>query len=167
MATIIIDHNGGLINEFYSNLPEQVTIKDFVPDDEYDDHAPSFAACSYAAEFGGLTAHFSAAPDKCPQLWKPLHRRPEALQLIADGYQALEEPARNEQALDAAFAAGYLEAVADLNTYISGLVQHDGIGPWQIHRILQQLQDQQLKKFFDFCQEINSPRASCESACAE
>lgn len=157
MATIIIDHDGGLLNEVYSNLPEQVTVHDYVSDDQYDHHAPTYAACTYAAEFGGLTAHLGAAAGGRGRVWHPLHRRPEALSLIAEQYRAKAEPAATEQVLDAAYAAGYLEAAGDLNDYVKSLEPRDGIGPWQIHRVLQQFQDRQLEKFIEFCKELNDP----------
>ena len=167
MATIIIDHDGGLLNEVYTNLPEPLQIKDFVSDDQYDsEHAGQYAACSYAAKHAALAAHFSGQTDPGPRLWTRLERRPDALNLIAEIFRSPEDGTAVEQALDSVFAAGYMEAVGDLNAFIRDEVYIDGEHR-EARRILRGLSDRMLEKFFEFCSQLNQPEQGANEAVGE
>lgn len=167
MATIIIDHDGGVLNEIYSNLQEPLQIKDFVSDDQYDsEHAGQYAVCSYAAKYAALTAHISGHTDPWPRLWTPLKRRPEALSLIAEISRAPEDGGAVGQTLDSVFAAGFLEAVGDLNAFIIEAANKDGAYR-ETSRVLHGLSDPMLEKIFEFCGRLNQPKQGTNGAVDE
>ena len=55
MATLIIEMDGGLVNEVYSTLLEPLNIQVYDTDDRRDpEHAYLYAASTYALQFGGM-----------------------------------------------------------------------------------------------------------------
>ena len=59
MATLIIEMDGGLVNEVYSTLLEPLNIQVYDTDDRRDpEHAYLYAASTYALQFGGMRPQF-------------------------------------------------------------------------------------------------------------
>lgn len=62
MATLIIEMEGGLVNEVYSTLLEPLNIQVYDTDDRRDpEHAYLYAASTYALQFGGMRPQFRGA----------------------------------------------------------------------------------------------------------
>lgn len=64
MATLIIEMDGGLVNEVYSTLLEPLNIQVYDTDDRRDpEHAYLYAASIYALQFGGMRPQFRRGHD--------------------------------------------------------------------------------------------------------
>ena len=111
MATLIIEMDGGLVNEVYSTLLEPLNIQVYDTDDRRDpEHAYLYAASIYALQFGGMRPQFRRGHDYSDRIWGALERRPESAALVSDLRRAASQAGIQAQAQDAAFLAGYLEA---------------------------------------------------------
>ena len=82
MATLIIEMDGGLVNEVYSTLLEPLNIQVYDTDDRRDpEHAYLYAASIYALQFGGMRPQFRRGHDYSDRIWGALERRPESAAL--------------------------------------------------------------------------------------
>ena len=62
MTTLIIEMDGGLVNEVYSTLWSRSTFQVYDTDDRRDpEHAYLYAASTYALQFGGMRPQFRRA----------------------------------------------------------------------------------------------------------
>ena len=85
MATLIIEMDGGLVNEVYSTLLEPLNIQVYDTDDRRDpEHAYLYAASIYALQFGGMRPQFRRGHDYSDRIWGALERRPESAALVSD-----------------------------------------------------------------------------------
>lgn len=85
MATLIIEMDGGLVNEVYSTLLEPLNIQVYDTDDRRDpEHAYLYAASTYALQFGGMRPQFRRGHDYSDRIWGALERRPESAALVSD-----------------------------------------------------------------------------------
>ena len=76
MATLIIEMDGGLVNEVYSTLLEPLNIQVYDTDDRRDpEHAYLYAASTYALQFGGMRPQFRRGHDYSDRIWGALERR--------------------------------------------------------------------------------------------
>ena len=83
MATLIIEMDGGLVNEVYSTLLEPLNIQVYDTDDRRDpEHAYLYAASIYALQFGGMRPQFRRGHDYSDRIWGALERRPESAALV-------------------------------------------------------------------------------------
>ena len=87
MATLIIEMEGGLVNEVYSTLLEPLNIQVYDTDDRRDpEHAYLYAASTYALQFGGMRPQFRRGHDYSDRIWGALERRPESAALVSDRF---------------------------------------------------------------------------------
>lgn len=150
MSFILIDHEGGVIHGLYSTRPGLPVIKDYTPDDESDAlHDWQFAACSYITAHGALSSKLEPGNTFGTRIWAPLERPSETQTLLVREFPS---EIASDRALDAAFAAGYLEAAGDLTAWIHGL---DEPQRTQVYSLLEKVQDRMYEKFHDFCGTIN------------
>lgn len=157
MATLIIEMSGGLVNEIYSTLREPLNIQIYDLDDRSDpEHAHLYAACTYAQQFGGLKPHFGRASDHSERIWGSLERRPESAALVSDLCRAASPEMLREQELDAAFLAGYLEAMGECKEFLDFLIMEKRISP-EIRHQMTLIFDRQLEKYFEFAERLNTP----------
>ena len=156
MAQVLIDLYRGLVSAVYSNGLEDLHVRILDSDDKYEpDHASLFAACQYAVEHGGLIDHMYKSETEERIMDEPLARIPETLQLIAEDNQAASEEGRSVQQLDAAFAGGFLQAIADLNGFLRKLAESDPGEGRAAYQILHQFIDRQYGRYYDFCEDLN------------
>ena len=157
MATLIIEMDGGLVNEVYSTLMEPLNIQVYDTDDKYDpEHAYLYAASTYALQFGGMKPQFRRGHDCSDRIWGSLERRPESTALVSDLRRAASQAGIQAQAQDAAFLAGYLEALGECKEFIDCLSAEKRISVesrQQIDRLL----DRQMEKYFTFAEQVNTP----------
>lgn len=122
MATLIIEMDGGLVNEVYSTLLEPLNIQVYDTDDRRDpEHAYLYAASTYALQFGGMRPQFRRGHDYSDRIWGALERRPESAALVSDLRRAASQAGIQAQAQDAAFLAGYLEAFGEFKEFVDYL----------------------------------------------
>ena len=150
MSFTLIDHEGGVIHEVYSTRPGLSIIKDYTPDDEGDaQHDWQFAACSYIAGHGALSPKLELSCNHGARVWAPLNRPDDTQTLLV---RDLHDTTTSDRDLDAAFAAGYLEAAGDLTAWIHGL---DEPHRTQAYALLEKVQDRMYEKFHDYVGIIN------------
>lgn len=157
MATLIIEMDGGLVNEIYSTLAEPLNIQVYETDDVHDpEHAHLYAACTYALQFGGMKAQFQRSHDHSDRIWGSLERRRESAALVSDLRRASSPAGIREQELDAAFLAGYLEALGESNDFIDDQVAERRVSA-ESQKQFVRLLDRQMEKYFEFAERLNTP----------
>ena len=157
MATLIIEMDGGLVNEVYSTLEESLNIQVYDTDDRQDpEHAYLYAASTYAVRFGGVRPQIGMDAGNPGRVWQPLEHRPESASLVSDLRRASSPSGIQAQARDAAFLAGYLEAFGEFKEFVDYLSAEKKVNTesrQQIDRLL----DRQMEKYFHFAEQINTP----------
>ena len=149
MSFTLIDHEGGVIHEVYSTRPGLSIIKDYTPDDEGDaQHDWQFAACSYMVGHGAMSPKLELSCNHGTRIWAPLERPDDTQTLLV---REVHETT-SDRALDAAFAAGYLEAAGDLTAWLLSL---DEPQRTQAYTLLEKIQDRMYEKFFSYVGAIN------------
>ena len=100
MATLIIEMDGGLVNEVYSTLLEPLNIQVYDTDDRRDpEHAYLYAASIYALQFGGMRPQFRRGHDYSDRIWGALERRPESAAQVSDLRRAASQAGIQAQAV--------------------------------------------------------------------
>ena len=157
MATLIIEMEGGLVNEVYSTLLEPLNIQVYDTDDRRDpEHAYLYAASTYALQFGGMRPQFRRGHDYSDRIWGALERRPESAALVSDLRRAASQAGIQAQAQDAAFLAGYLEAFGEFKEFVDYLSAEKKVNA-EFRQQIDRLLDRQMEKYFTFAEQINTP----------
>ena len=157
MATLIIEMDGGLVNEVYSTLLEPLNIQVYDTDDRRDpEHAYLYAASIYALQFGGMRPQFRRGHDYSDRIWGALERRPESAALVSDLRRAASQAGIQAQAQDAAFLAGYLEAFGEFKEFVDYLSAEKKVNA-EFRQQIDRLLDRQMEKYFTFAEQINTP----------
>ena len=146
MATLIIEMDGGLVNEVYSTLLEPLNIQVYDTDDRRDpEHAYLYAASIYALQFGGMRPQFRRGHDYSDRIWGALERRPESAALVSDLRRAASQAGIQAQAQDAAFLAGYLEAFGEFKEFVDYLSAEKKVNA-EFRQQIDRLLDRQMEK---------------------
>lgn len=149
MSFTLIDHEGGVIHEVYSTRPGLSIIKDHTPDDEGDaQHDWQFAACSYMVGHDAMSPKLELSANHGTRIWAPLERPDDTQTLLVREVH----DTTSDRALDASFAAGYMEAAGDLTAWILSL---DEPQRTQAYALLEKIQDRMYEKFFSYVGAIN------------
>ena len=157
VATLIIEMDGGLVNEVYSTLLEPLNIQVYDTDDRRDpEHAYLYAASIYALQFGGMRPQFRRGHDYSDRIWGALERRPESAALVSDLRRAASQAGIQAQAQDAAFLAGYLEAFGEFKEFVDYLSAEKKVNA-EFRQQIDRLLDRQMEKYFTFAEQINTP----------
>lgn len=153
MATIILFHEDGVLHQVYTNLPDPITIRDFDPNDQSDpERAGTYEALNYAVAHGSLKTVLGGYEETVPRIWTHLRRPKDSEHLLAEVNRSSEPAHRLCQEKDAAFAAGYLEAIGDLHSFLQSLEP-------QVQRAcapVLKLADRQLERYEELCNFLNS-----------
>lgn len=157
MAILIVDVYRGLVDGVYTSALEPLDVRVYDSDDKHDpERAHLYAACHYAVEHGGLkNCMFNGDKPYSGKEFPALARLPETFSLIAEENWLLEKDGGAEQQMDAAFAAGYLAAVSELNQTLCDLLERDKGAAQAAYQTLQRYMDRQYERFFDFCEKLN------------
>lgn len=157
MAILIVDVYRGLVDGVYTSALEPLDVRVYDSDDKHDpERAHLYAACHYAVEHGGLkNCMYDGNKTYSGKEFRALARLPETLSLITAENRLPEQDGGVEQQLDAAFAAGYLAAVSELNQTLCDLLERDKGAAQAAYQTLQRYMDRQYERFFDFCEKLN------------
>lgn len=159
MAQVIVEVYRGIIDGLHSNSMEDLHVRIFDSDDQNDpERGHLFAACDYAINHGGLTDHMNQPESEGVHLLEePLICTPDVLRLITEDNQMCADAGGNKQQQAAAFAAGYLQAIGELNAFLRVQTTQNSEQGHNVFRILSRFIDRQYGRFFDFCEDINTP----------
>lgn len=159
MAQVIVEVYRGIVDGLHSNSIEDLHVRVFDSDDKNDpDRNHLYAAYNYAINHGGMVDHMDrASEDERHLMEEPLIRPSEALSLIPEDNQSPIQDGGDRQRLDAAFAAGYLQAVGELNVFLQTQAARRADRSHEVYQFLARFIDRQYGRYFDFCEDINAP----------
>lgn len=169
MALLLVNIDRGLFGRVYTNSQEPFDVYVVDEDDKNDlNHAGDYAAYEYLVRHGGLKRfregyNESDSPDTYI-FEHPLKRHPDVTDLIAEVFRAKEPDTALQQQLDAAFAAGYLQCVAELNRSLR-LEQKSRENISMINQFLTPILTTQYERFLKLVESLNDLGETSPASC--